>query len=356
MFVRRNRCRCALRGGFTLVELLVVIAIIGVLVALLLPAVQSARESARRTQCNNNLKEIGLSIMNFEGVYGTFPPATTRVEIDTWMHGPTWWVYTMPYVEQNSAYSKLVFPRQTFWFGGAGGHPNSLIWKDMRFAYMECPSSTSALPRYSTAGAGGSTPDVGYQRPFYTCILGATPHPTALNANTTQFRGPISDGGVITLGRGQRQANVTDGTSNTIMVAEQGGKLYHNNGQALPLPNEGFNNDGRIDNNRGFHMGTSHVGFPTGDNTMDIGANCPNSNCARCYNTTTINTRGIVNRGLVFNDYGELRCTKPLSSLHPNGINALYADGHVQFLTQNLPLAALKAMVNRDDGESISAP
>src|SRR5207248_11335259 len=109
MSARWNRERLVLRRGFTLVELLVVIAIIGVLVALLLPAVQAARESARRSQCNNNLKQIGLSIHNFEGVCGTFPPAMTRVDIDTWMHGPTWWVYTMPYVEQNAAYSKIQF-------------------------------------------------------------------------------------------------------------------------------------------------------------------------------------------------------------------------------------------------------
>src|SRR5262245_1488049 len=100
IMVSRTRSRPAFRAGFTLVELLVVIAIIGVLVALLLPAVQAAREAARRTQCYNNMKQIGLSIHNFEGVYGTFPAATTRVAIDEWMHGPTWWVYTMPYIEQ----------------------------------------------------------------------------------------------------------------------------------------------------------------------------------------------------------------------------------------------------------------
>jgi prepilin-type N-terminal cleavage/methylation domain-containing protein/prepilin-type processing-associated H-X9-DG protein len=354
MNARFGRSIPAAMRGFTLVELLVVIAIIGVLVALLLPAVQMAREAARRTQCHNNLKQIGLSIHNFEGVYGTFPPATTRVEIDTWMHGPTWWVYTFPYVEQNAAFQKIIFPRQTFWFGGAGGHPNTDIWRNMRFAYMECPSSVGAIARFSTAGINGSTPDVGYQRPTYTCILGANPHATAMNANS-QFRGPVSDGGVITLGRGQRHGTITDGTSNTIMIGEQSGRMYLTNGQALP-PAGDPNGDGRVDNNRGFHMGTSHVGFPNGDNTMDIGGNCTNSNCARCYNTTTINTRGIFSKGLVFNDYGELRCNKPLNSLHPGGINALFADGHIAFVTENLPLATLKALVNRDDGESVSAP
>ena len=345
----RSETAAALRG-FTLVELLVVIAIIGVLVSLLLPAVQAARESARRTLCNNNLKQIGLSIHNFEGSYGTFPPAATQVTTDVWMHGPTWWIYTMPYVEQNSTFNQIVFPRKTFWLGstGAEAQANKEIWRNMRFSYMECPSSTNTVARFSSSSGSG---DIGYQRPFYTCILGANPHPTAMNANA-QFRGPISDGGVITLARGQRQANITDGTSNTIMVGEQSGRMYDTNNQPLAVGN----NDGRVDNNRGFHMGTSHVGFPNGDNSMDTPGNCPNNNCARCYNTTTINTRGIVSRGLVFNDSGELRCNKPLNSLHAGGINALFADGHVAFVNETLPLIALKSLVNRDDGEVVSMP
>ena len=341
----------AFRRAFTLVELLVVIAIIGVLVALLLPAVQTARESARRSQCNNNLKQIGLSIHNFEGAYGTFPAAATQVTTDTYMHGPTWWIYTMPYVEQNATYNQIVFPRKTFWLGSTGTEAlaNKEIWRNARFSYMECPSSTATVARFSSSTGSG---DVGYQRPFYTCILGATPHPTAMNANAGQFRGPVSDGGVITLARGQRMSTVTDGTSNTVMVGEQSGRMTDGNNVPLAVGN----NDGRVDNNRGFHMGTSHVGFPSGDNTMDTPGNCPHNNCARCYNTTTINTRGIVSKFLVFNDSGELRCNKPLNSLHPNGINALFADGHVAFLTENLPLATLKLLVNRDDGEAVNMP
>jgi prepilin-type N-terminal cleavage/methylation domain-containing protein/prepilin-type processing-associated H-X9-DG protein len=357
MSARVPRFGSRTRFGFTLVELLVVIAIIGVLVALLLPAVQSARESARRSQCNNNLKQIGLAIHNFEGSYGTFPAATTRVEPDTWMHGPTWWVYTMPYMEQQNTYSKITFPRNTFWLGSTGAEAlaNKEIWRNARFGYMECPSSVGAIKRFSDNTTSG---DVGYQRPVYTCILGATPHPTAMNANA-QFRGPISDGGVITLARGQRISTITDGTSNTIMVGEQSGKMFHNNGQSLPsvAAGDSLASDGRVDNNRGFHMGTSHVGFPLGDNSMDVGANCPNSNnCARCYNTTTINTRGIESTRLGFNDYGELRCNKPLNSLHANGINALFADGHVQFVNSNIPLQALKNLVNRDDGGTVELP
>jgi prepilin-type N-terminal cleavage/methylation domain-containing protein/prepilin-type processing-associated H-X9-DG protein len=355
--VRNQRTRARGRPAFTLIELLVVIAIIAVLIGLLLPAVQKVREAAARSKCQNNLKQIGLALHNYAGVYGSFPAATTRVNTDPWMHGPTWWVYILPYFEQDVVYNKINFNRTTFWLGSTGAEatPNKEIWRNIPFSVMECPASD--LPRFSTNTAQG---DVGYQRPFYTCILGSDAHISA-DTSPPQNRGPVSDGGVLTLRRGQRIEAIADGTSNTVAVGEQSGPMFHSSGARLPVGTDTNSRDGRVDNDRGFHMGTSHVGFPAGVGSMTHTGQCEYSNtggqnCARCYNTTTISTLGINARGLVSNDFAELRCNKPLNSAHQGGINALFADGHVGFLVDSTPLPTLKALVDRDDGVSFNLP
>src|SRR3954469_2860277 len=97
------------RRGFTLVELLVVIAIIGVLVALLLPAVQAAREAARRGQCSNNLKQIGLALHNYETAIGTFPPGRLNTYVKG--NGHCWGAYSqlMPYLELGALFDAMNF-------------------------------------------------------------------------------------------------------------------------------------------------------------------------------------------------------------------------------------------------------
>jgi len=96
----------SLRAAFTLVELLVVIAIIGILVALMLPAVQAAREAARRMQCSNKLKQIGLALHNYHGVYGSFPPGNIDQAVSQSQEWG-WAVFLLPYLEQEPLHSQL---------------------------------------------------------------------------------------------------------------------------------------------------------------------------------------------------------------------------------------------------------
>src|SRR5438067_738206 len=97
------------RGGFTLVELLVVIAIIGVLVALLLPAVQAAREAARRSQCANNLKQLSLAVTQFHDAHGTVPPIVARSPTPDWGNGWGFIPFMLPFLEQQPLYDTINF-------------------------------------------------------------------------------------------------------------------------------------------------------------------------------------------------------------------------------------------------------
>ena len=100
----RRRCKHYSQFGFTLVELLVVIAIIGILVGLLLPAVQAAREAARRMQCSNNLKQLGLAMHNYESANKKFPPSSSATM--TGYHYPNQWYRILPYIEKSPLYGK----------------------------------------------------------------------------------------------------------------------------------------------------------------------------------------------------------------------------------------------------------
>ena len=131
------------RPAFTLIELLVVIAIIGVLIALLLPAVQAAREAARRAQCSNNLKQIGLGIMNYESTHATFPvstphfPETLVPDMDA--NGMSWMIGILPYIEQENLFNAFNTDGQFQEGLGIGGAANRSLILHRIETYL-CPS------------------------------------------------------------------------------------------------------------------------------------------------------------------------------------------------------------------------
>ncbi|MCC9604318.1 DUF1559 domain-containing protein [Blastopirellula sp. JC732] len=197
------------RAGFTLVELLVVIAIIGVLIALLLPAVQQAREAARRMSCSNNLKQIGLAMHNHHDTYGTLPCSRK----DTYQ---TWLVDLLPFIEQQNLYEKWDFTKNIY-------HANNQAARETSVDAFFCPSRRD--------GTELSKDDVSDDTNY--TIKGAVAD-YACNAGTNSpdyFDSSTFNGVFLLLGRGATKGlglrDVTDGTSNTFMVGEKHVHLDH---------------------------------------------------------------------------------------------------------------------------------
>jgi prepilin-type N-terminal cleavage/methylation domain-containing protein len=140
------------RHGFTLVELLVVIAIIGVLVALLLPAVQSARESARRMQCGNHLKQLALALHNYHSAHRIFPPGASYPLGDAYQtsvnYGPNWVILVLPYVEESALHSSFDLKKPI-------SHANNRTARGTLLSVMQCPSDPNNGTLYGGAAGEG---------------------------------------------------------------------------------------------------------------------------------------------------------------------------------------------------------
>jgi prepilin-type processing-associated H-X9-DG protein len=267
------------------------------------------------------------------------------------MHGPTWWVYTLPYVEQNNVYQKTTFNNQagvnnTFWFADTGA-VNKPVYEGAVFPLMRCPASP--LPEWNVI----NTAQYRAYEPTYTAILGSDRHPSA---DTTARNGVVSDGGVLGLRVTPREGNpiasITDGTSNTIVVGEQSD--FANPPQADPIYN-----DIRSSDSRGAFMGTSYTTQPRGPGSLTgckgTGTVTRNNNCMRCYNTTTV-VWPIGRRQFHFGTMGDQRCGTPIQSVHTGGANVLFGDGSVQFLSESIDVNTFKNLVDRNDGNPISLP
>ena len=208
---------CPRRIGFTLVELLVVIAIIGVLVALLLPAVQAAREAARRAQCANNLKQIALGCHNYESTYGSFPAmqgGTGTVVASGQRFCVGGFYFTLPFCEQQPLYDQLTTLNAHPWL-------NHALYRT-RLSYLECPTSVghqdpSSAGRTRTLSSYAFCSGDNYA--MSQVVQGGTEE--RADAALANRKLPIRNRGVFGRADYTRIAEVIDGTSNTMLLGER---------------------------------------------------------------------------------------------------------------------------------------
>src|SRR5262245_27424950 len=322
----------AASGAFTLVELLVVIAIIGVLVALLLPAVQAAREAARRMQCTNQLKQFGLALHNFHDVNKIFPAALDELPnspgtatADTWK--ASWVPHVLPFIEQQAIFQLYRFDRdwQDSTTNDAAGGP---ISKNINGVLSPSPPRRSRRPPASNRGCidYGATTEREYPNPFLNAYqasavsqsdpnyIGVLGHNVLLAVNPPSIR-PAN----------RRMAMITDGTSNTFLLAECAGR------------------------NTYWWMGKRQTDTVSAGPWANPPARVQIGGCDPSDTNYPINANSIAGPRAV-------NCInkKEIYAFHPSGANVVMADGSVHMVAANLDLNTAYALLTRDRGESTS--
>jgi len=310
--------------GFTLVELLVVIAIIGILVALLLPAIQAAREAARRTQCNNNLKQIGVAMHNYHDVYGALP----------WMRGPSNYgnrnttprgneqtinglVGILPFIEQQALYDVITSP----WPGPPAtnpyGPPRDFFyygpWKEDIPAFR-CPSAPLGLGYYNSAAVTG--------RRNYAMCLGDT----IANNHSVKTRG------VFYYRSATKIRNILDGTSNTILMGEKANAV-----DAIDVRGLAANNVPGMNTNPSVCLAKA-VGMeylPTTSVQSDrVLGSLWHSGLAPFVGFTTVLSPN--SPSCVSDNWGDRWGLYSASSYHPGGVLVVMADASVRFIDETI--------------------
>jgi prepilin-type N-terminal cleavage/methylation domain-containing protein len=393
------------RSAFTLVELLVVIAIIGVLVALLLPAVQAAREAARRMQCSNHMKQIGLALQNYHDTFQSLPYGARARYVNTsattptgqnW--GPSWYVGLLPFCEQKPLSDLMEsgmlgnpnLTDNTFSIGRMGFHAHN-----QKIAWMLCPSSplpqteilragtqpTCVVPSY--VGISGATNQfsnqIASELPFLETRLkpaAASTTAQATGANTPANGSQKSWGGMLCPNECYGMAACIDGTSNTMLVSEKSDYFYsrhqgNNTGTRMRIDPSWVNGSSLTPS------GTSTGGWWWLGTNVGYTSSQGQANWTASYNVTTIRALGSpvapsnaiigyngknnnvqlgtvqVSDTTVIQGVGQTQQNNPLISAHPNVVLSVFMDGHTAAITKNTPAPIVKRLATRDDGQQI---
>lgn len=350
------------RPGFTLIELLVVIAIIAVLIALLLPAVQAAREAARRIQCTNNLKQIGLAILNYESATNVFPPG--RINTYVAGNGHCWGAYSqmLPFVEQQAVFNTMNFsmnPDPDYTSTSAAVNMTAATTTVNMFL---CPSDGG--PTLVQVGGGMYS--------VHNYLLGVGSGYSVVQAppaGGTAPNGIFFENSAVTI------AAIVDGTSNTISISETirstAGAPTGFNGLTIyqqdPLSGFVITGNNTAGNGPPIFSDSDYAtrclastppGFqPTRGVKWLYGAPGHSMyNHRRPPNDKQYDCRGgLPHSDKSAADWQNLSLNVTSRSRHPGGVNSLFCDGHVQFIKNSVSVPAWQSLGSRNGGEVVSA-
>ncbi len=311
-----NRSPRSPRGAFTLVELLVVIAIIGILVGLLLPAVQSAREAARRMSCGNNLKQIGLGLHTYHDTFRVFPYGW-----DT--RGMTWSGHILPQIEQANLYQTLIFQESGLGNWGADGSPNQAAVSTVIGTYR-CPSM--ALPEQMDFNGIAERVPGSYRGSAGT--ESSSDDASTAAAGTKSLEHLIQDGIFYACSK-TKFRDIIDGTSNTIMV-----------GESYTDPNFGKDGQG---------MDYWYIGSPQTDPCRCDGGT-GGTEFSEVVGTTIAKINAIRTAPTTSGYMMELS----FGSYHIGGAHFSMGDGAVRFLSDSIDMQTYNALGSRNGGEVVS--